>query len=370
MSYIIPDRVEISIIFNDMNYPLNQFNVLNFLHIGSSIRMLVPTLKISVTDQSGMLGSGVLVDGCSITVVLQSLGDGRSSTYKFHLSNFTSNNTPVGSQYTIYGYGYPPKYFGGTTTEGIRGTSDYVLSQIAQACQLTYDGTTTNDAQLWMPQNRSYAVFALRTAEYGYADEQSLMKLAFCPEGILRYKNLNKISDITLKCAQGKSDGDRFIIVDHRPSTSNGTSNLISGYNLARRRQGDTNPQQEIYDQLQFTSDSKTPLIDVTTKEQIGRGLQSFTPIDFGNTNENYDRGFYQNRRYSALLSMGTDFLTTYVSSLLLLDKIDFSAEDANGNLDTTTSGQYIITSKAIVAQGPNYYEKFEGVKNGTNWSK
>ena len=367
MSYVIQDRIEVSVLFGELNYPLGQLNSLNFLHMGSSIRMLVPTLCIGITDQMGIMNTGILKDGLQIRVVIKPVGSTESMTHRFVLSGLKYTNTGMGTQFTVYGYGGNTLYFAGTSTEGIRASSNEVIEQIANRCGLTYDGTDTNDVQLWMPQNRLNSVFARRTAGAGYVDNRSLMKLGLCMNGTLRYKNLNSVTDLKLRLLQGKTEKGFLPIVDHAPKVENGSSNVFSGYALQRFKQSTETPGVE--DTLTFIPDSRTPMIDVEMKSRIKRGLADFGPLDFGNTNESYDKALYQNRRYSSLYSVGCDFLTVYHSGLLLLDRIEFTGEQESGETNDSVTGQYVVSGHAILVQGPNYYEKIEGFRQGTNWS-
>ncbi len=365
MSYIIQDRVEISIIIGDLNYPLGELNTLNYLHLGSSLRLLVPTLQFSVTDQSGLLTASILKDGIPIKVMIKAIGQNQTYNYDFIHAGFKYANSALGMQYTIYGHGGSHTYFVGTSTEGIRGTSSDVIQEIALKSGLRFEGHQTSDPHLWHPQNRTYAVFARRTSNAGFLNEQSLMKLGLCLDGTLRYRNISEQEPPVARLLQGKTDEGFIPVVNHEPKTNNGSNNPLSGYVYERRIQS-SRPQ--ALSNVTFTPDSNQPMIDTGVKDKVGRGLQTFSPIDVGNTTPLYDRALYQNRRLASLYSFGCDFQTMHVSGLKLLDHIDFTCEMENGTVNKSTTGTYRVTSHAILVQGPNYYEKIEGYRQGTNW--
>lgn len=366
MSFIIQDRIEVSVILGDFNYPLNQLNALNFLHMGSSIKLLVPTLKLSITDQAGVLDTGMLKDGLPIKVVVNALGVNESRTFSFTLKALETANTGNGTQFTIYGYGGGPNYYISSSTEGIYGTSNDVIAEIARRCGLAYEGTVTSDAQLWMPQNRRNAMFAKRVASAGYVNSESFMKSALCMDGTLRYKNLSADDPVVLTMVQGKVNQGFLPIIDHKLKISNGSNNVLMGYAARRVTQSQERP--GIDDSLTLMPDSRTMMLNAEINEQVSRGNTMFSPIDVGNVHDYYERAIYQNRRISNLYSVGCDFLTTYPSGLQLLDRIEFVAERDTGTVNDGATGKYVTTSHAILIQGPNYYEKIEGYRQGTNW--
>ena len=368
MSYIVQDRIEISVLFGNLNYPLNQFNSLNYLHLGSSVKVLVPTLKLSVVDQSGMLNNGLLVDGLEITIVLKTIGSNDTSLqYKFTLTGIESTTVENGTNYTIYGMGGGLQFFANTALTGIRGTSNDVIKEIANRCGLLYEGTNTSDSQLWMPQNRTWAVFARNVAKAGYVNDRSFMRLACTLDGRLRYLNLSNPGESVATLVQGHIQPNMIPVLFHEPKISNGPNNIMSGYGLHRYKQSIDSP--ELRDKVTYVPDSRTPMLNTQAKNQAGRGIITYSPLDFGNNNESYEAAIYQNRRLGSLYSVGCDFITTYATGLSVLDRINFASEQDSGEVDNSVTGQYILTAHAILVQGTNYYEKLEGFRQGTNWS-
>jgi len=369
MSYNIQDRISITISFEGLEYPLSKFNVLNFLHISSNVRMLLPQFHMSLTDQSGILAQMGIKDSSKVTITIAAIGpDAVSKTYNFRVYSFKNALTGTGMQWEMDGFLDSIPYWFTTTADGIRGTSNEVLEQIAGVCGLQYEGTVTNDSQLWLPQNRIWGEFARRIVARGYANDKSCMKSVVTKEGILRYKDINNLPDANYSLLQGEMKEGWLPIVDHRPISDAGMNNALTGYMATRRQQSTvgTSDQQQ-FSELAFQPDSRTPLLDMETRSKVGRGRQQYSPIDVGNVHPAYEQAAYQNVRYGNLYNLAIECLSTFPTPLQVLDKFNFSSQLLGGEANNVTNGTYVQTGHVIFIQGINYYEKIIGVRHGTN---
>src|SRR5690606_33366761 len=105
MSYNIQDRISITISFEGLEYPLSKFNVLNFLHISSNVRMLLPQFHMSLTDQSGILAQMGIKDSSKVTITIAAIGpDAVSKTYNFRVYSFKNALTGTGMQWEMDGF--------------------------------------------------------------------------------------------------------------------------------------------------------------------------------------------------------------------------------------------------------------------------
>lgn len=369
MPYIVRDRIEVSLFINNVDYPIGTLNVLNFLHMAWSVRTMVPSIRFSITDQVGMLKSSIVQDAVPISVVIKPLGTDQSTTYNFRKFNHNVQSTVFGNQYDIDGYWDSIPFWFTTTSKGISGTSNDVLSSIASTCKLKYDGLPTSDSQLWLPGSARYCEFSKRVSDAGWKNDTSLMCSSLCLDGVLRYRDLNDLKPSQLKFLLGKAEEGYGNFVDFSPYAKSGFNNRLTGYSDTMYYQSATSSPQ-VYNQLSFTPDSTSPLYNQTVKGDAGRGMQRYSPIDFGNVHPMYEKAKYQNVRYSNLLNYGAKFLSIFPTTLTPLDKFNYSAFQSDGTPDPETSGDYIFTAQSIFIQGPNYFEKVEGLRHGTNTPK
>jgi hypothetical protein len=367
MSYIIQNKIEISIFIDGNEYPLSTINSLNFLHMGASAAMDFPTCCFQIVDQSRTIDSMGLQDGIPLRIVVRS-GQSNSQTFNFRKFNHLKDSSGPFAVYTIDGYYDSPLWFTGTTNQNIRSTSGGILSTIASQCGLNYDGVDTNDSQLWTPQNKKWRQFAKETTMNAYVDDTSCMCSALDFSGTLRFKDINNLPDATQKIIAYQYSTDAITAVAFQNKAGSGFNNSVTGYSNTRVSQSITADQTyTTINQLQFESDSRAPLYNTAVRDKAKNGPVRFSPIDVGNNHPNYERASYQNNRYRNLFSMGLEILIPQQTQFQLFDKINFSVQKEDTSQDTSASGEYTISGRAIYVQGSNYAEKLQVIRHGTN---
>lgn len=370
MGYVLQDRMEVSLFLSGVEFPLSGINVLNSLQVDMSVKVLLPTIHLVVTDEMELISKSSLVqDGTPLSVVMKPWGAGDAVTYNFRVFKYQSFRATIGTMYQIDGYLDFPKFWFQTSTEGIQGTSNQVLSEITRVCGMQYDGTNTNDSQIWFPQNRTYGIFAKKTVEHGYASDTSLMMFGVDFSGTLMYRDFNQQPDTAIDIVLGQYTNDARVATDYIPKNDGGLNNMLSGYNNIRVAQSAVGSTiQTTVKDLQFFPDSKTPFFNDELKAQTERGFVLYSPIDFGNVHESYERAYYQNQRYKNLMNAGVDFMSIMPTGLNLFDSFNFvDREVEDHEVNNSWSGKYRVTSKAIRVEGATYSEYFEGYRHGTN---
>jgi len=367
VGFSIQDRIEISLFINNVEFPLDAINILNFLHIGYWTRGILPTVHLSVFDARHSLDNIQLQDGIPLRLTVKPLNS-NTITYNFrkfhHRKTFNGN----GFIYEMDGYLDFAKYWTGTSVGGLQGTSNEVLSQIASTCGLTFDGTTTNDAQLWLPRNRTYGEFANQIKRRGYISTQSYMELAVNADGSMRYKDVNNLPAPTQTIVLGQYTAGSYTAVEYLPKAKSGLTNKMTGYQNTRFAQSMVGEKPSVASStVTFVPDSKSPLFNTTVQQQVSRGYQTFGGIDVGNTHSNYDQAIYQNMRFANTYSLDVEFLIQTPTPFRLLDTFTFAVEQGASKQDQAFAGAYTIAGKAIFITGAIYAEKLLGVRQGTN---
>ncbi|MNK97987.1 hypothetical protein D3C87_1183380 [compost metagenome] len=368
-SYIIQDRIEVSIFLNGVSYPVQAINNINFIKMDCMVGSLLPTCHFSITDQSELILNNKLIqDGTTVSFVIKALGTPHSRTYNFRVFKFRQEKSTMGTKWEADGYWDAPLYWLGTSSEGVRGTSSFVLSDLAARCGLKFEGDVSADPQLWMPQNRTYGEWVREIVKRGYLNDQSLMISGVDLTGTLRYLDFNKDSTSVLKMVYGMYKSEETPVQDFGPSSNSGFNNKLTGYSNNRRAQSVLGTADQIaHNTVEFKPDSREPLFNMNLKEKQQRGYQQFSPIDFGNVHESYERARYQNMRYANLYSLVVDFMTSSFTGLNLFDTFTFATRQEGGKVDNQYSGKYKVTAVNITIQGANYAEYIEGTRHGTN---
>jgi hypothetical protein len=366
-SYIVQDRVEVSLAINGVAFPLDAVNLLNFLHIGYWTRGIMPTVHLSVFDARHTLDTVQLQDGIPLTITVKALGS-TTTTYNFrkfhHRKTFNGN----GFIYEMDGYLNYAKYWAGTSVGGLQGTSSEVLSQIASTCGLTFDGVATNDSQIWLPRNRTYGEFASKIKARGWIADSSYMELAVNPDGSMRYYDVNNLAAPTQKIVLGQYLQGSYTVVDYTPKAKSGITNKMTGYQNTRYAQSAISSTPSVASStITFVPDSSAPLFNTTVQQQVARGYQTFGGIDVGNTHANYEQAIYQNMRFANTYSMDVEFLIQTPTTFKLLDTFTFAVDQEANKQDQAFAGTYAIAGKAILITGATYAEKLLGVRQGVN---
>jgi len=367
MGYVLSDRLEVSIFINDVEYPLDTMNVLDFLHLGMSTRQLLPTCHFRIVDVMHVFDSLSLQDGIPIRI---SLKPWQATTQTYDFRKFHHKKTFNGTEfsYEVDGYLAVPKYWAGTLTSSMRGTSADIISSISATCGFTYDGDVTNDNQLWIPRNRTYGEFATKIASRGYVNDSSYMVLGTGLDGKLHYKNITTLPPSKKTLTFGQATQGTYPVINYAPRATSGLSNRMTGYQHSRYTQSLLS--ETTFDSFQsvtFTPDVKGPLFNTAIKNNIVTGYKTFGGIDVGNTHENYDQAIYQNIRFANTYSMTVEFELFIPSELNLLDKFTFSVDTTQQMQDVAYSGDYIVAAKAQYIQGARFVEKILGTRQGTN---
>lgn len=361
----INDSIKCAIFIEGQEFALDAGNALQVLHITASTLFKLPTLHLEMLDVLNIMPSYALEDNAKITVVLKGLYD---YTREFRVLRWQPQMIGAGFRYVIDGIWNAPRYWMGTDNAGMSGTSSTVLERIAKDCGLSVYETNakTSDSMTWMQGNRSYSDFARHIARHGYVSDTSHMMLAVDSLGFMRYLDANKLTAPKIQASLTPQPAEGVLMLtDFKPVTRSGVSNALGGYRYETyTQQGDAasriSPRE---DALTYAADSRYPLINTKVREDIERGPIRFSPIDFGNVHENYERARYQNMRYNLVKSLSGLFLFPFQTPLEPGNQIAFT--QTAGTKSTQYNGDYTVTEKTILIQGKSYNEKLVAMRGG-----
>lgn len=358
MGFKIQERLEVSIYFDDVEIIIDAMNILNYIHIGTSLSVRIPTISLSIYDTTQMLSKINLArDATVIKIVLITAGSKEEKVYPFRLFSSRKTAQPGGHTWDIDGYYDVPLYWLGSATKLYKGTSDYALAQLFTECGIKYKGTPTSDAQVWSGQYRRFSDFASYIARRGYVNDSSAMALGINLDGEARYINANVEQPPVLTFSNKQYVEGQFPIFDYQPISDSGYANLIGGYESKLYRQSIFKP--EVIDSLTVTPSAPMPEFNEDIKALIQTGPPKFSAIDVGNS-ETSERAVYQNTRFSCLFNTGLNIITTEISpDVSIGDWVVTAITLDDKTPDEAVSGSAIITAHALHITGANYSERF-----------
>lgn len=368
MAYRVQDRLEISLFFNNREYPFEKLNTLDFMHIGVGTKVGLPMLHLSLTDNTNFFNKEQdLADGALIAIIITAQGMTAKKSYAFRLHSYREQYSGGGFRYQIDGYLDAPMFWNGRTTTPILGTSFDALKTICGQTELNLDGYQCNDTQLWRPQNYTWMDFSRKISERGWLSDTSCMQLGVELDKTMIYRDLNDLVPPSHTFITYQYTDNTIPVVDFQVKTNSGFNNKTTGYWDKTIQQSVYANGSQAYDKLTFTPNTKVPLFNEKMKTAVKQGRVKFGPIDCGNVHESYEKALYQNIRYANLFSFGVELLTLFPTDVRLMDRVVFNCQLSSENTSKAYSGVYTVSSRAIYVQGANYYEKISAVRHGIN---
>lgn len=378
MAFEIEDRVSIRLFLGGVEVLFSKINSLNFLHMGSSSKLGVPMIHLSLSDPTEIISNRKLLgEGSSIRVMLSSgVGFKTVKTYLFRLNKHRKLAAAPSTTYEMDGYLDVPAYWIQTALKPRKGSSYQVLSEIAEDCGLEFEGDTTSDEQVWIPGNLKYYAWAKNIAERGYRSETSAMKLCLEMDGTLLYKDVCNLLQADHKVSLISKTPGHILATDFRPDTSAGFNNVRHSYKSAVVYQNILNNQTDFnkYDEevtVEQHSDEVTFLRNSDISNQVTRGSVRFQPLDFGNVHENYHRAKYQGSRLNGLFSLVGSVVTGDVTDVRVFDNLQMNLSSSSGTEhEKPYSGLYKVGGRVVYVNGSNYYEKFDVLRRAYSTEK
>ena len=366
MAYELKDRLYLSILFNDKEFPNTVSSSFDYVHMKASTAQRVPSVTLSLRDGDNWLASsGVLGDGTRITIVVRagSAEAAESTQYQFRFAACRENRGDNSTTYVIDGLLDVPKYLASTASGMVEGTSSVALKTVAAGCGMAFRGVGTSDSQKWYINNRSIANFVQYVTERGYATEDSCMISGVDFDQTLIYRDITSmevpVNQIGLRDLSGANG---LPAMSFYPETSSGALNYATGYSgqaVEQKLTGDTTntKHQAIGAQV---NDQGSLMVNSEVKSQIKEGAVRYGPIDPGNSHDNSERARYQNQRGLALFNSRLVVSIPIASGVSLLDTVSVSTSliEQDDPATKAFSGSYRVFSKIIYIAPGLYAEK------------
>ena len=363
--YKITSTLDAGLYINGKEFTGTPLSFVQSVHIAAHAHYQVPLITLSITDMADMLPYIGLQDGVTLQFSLKGVKniDRRYRVYSW-------DRVPIsgGFAYTIYGYHDSPRFFIGTASQQLRGSSSDVLKWLAADCAIEWHphNAVTSDSMLWTSPNSTVAQFAQQIARYGYVDGKSYMGLAVDSRGVMRYRNIAALPAPTIKVAYTvpTPNNDTVQITDFKSNNVAGNNNVLVGYQHERVVQSSNTKQQVVaISGSTVETGVNAPLLNGNVRALAQRGGISYSPIDFGNVHPNYEQARYQNVRLARLNNLSCEFLFGFQTDFEAFDNFTFVSPSTWP--DNSYDGNYIVTGKVIFIAGSQYVEKVIGVRMG-----
>lgn len=370
MSYELQGRLNLKLLFNGWEFPFQRANSIGFLHMSSGSQIGVPMFHMVLQDNTEVLSQvNRLNDSSLVQIVIQEGEQPDSNSYSFRTNYVKRTPNDGGYSYEFDGYFDCVKYWQESTAEPITATSSGAIKQIAETCDLKFEGDTTTDSQTWWPRNRLYHEWVHSIKEHGFRTDTSCMRAALNFDRTLVYKDIANIKKIAAKFSFADPQPGFLLVTDAQPVQASGTSNHFSGYAdqvIEQNLSEDTFNRITKEIQVKKRAGEGSLLMSSFVKKSLKQANVSFGPISPGNAHVEYMKAAYQNKRLNGLYSSGLDVITPQNTDLKVLDMVSINMEKADGYLKMY-SGQYIVANRTIYISGSNYSERLNLRRNTLN---
>lgn len=368
MGYSIKDRLDFQLQIGGRTVELEK-NMFDFFHVVESVRLYVPMMTLRMKDITKFFTrTDILTDGAPIVASISV--QGKKIIYPFRLFSHKSVLENGVENHTLHAYLDVPRYWTESTNLPIKETASNALQKLCGECGMTYEGATTNDQQIWMPQNRRRAEFAKHIVRHAYIDESSCCQMAVLTDKRMRMLNISDFSRFQVKQRFSNVQAKEVaVITDYNVLNKSGFYNAVTGYKDKQIQQSFLEQDKETKD-LNVKKNTKKLSVNSAVQTGVTQNRVSYTPVDVGNVNPNYERAKYQNQRLANLLTFGLEFVTPQLVEADLLDVINCDVAVPGSSSVTSLSGAYMVTSKVVYIENMNFYQKVEVFRQGLNSAK
>jgi hypothetical protein len=335
-------------------------SIISHLYIINNIHQYLPSFNFAFKDSASIFRNNPIFDGTPISI---DIGTGiRSMNPTLNFKSMGQPKIAPSGTYTAIGVnavldkiGYMKKVI----DKNVKGTSADVFNEIGGMVGLKVDADTTKDFMNWLPNGTTIAQYLKHVASKSFAGEATSMIQAVTDTGVLKFKDLEKLSKSGPK-ARFTYDNSGLPILTYATTPKSLASNSGHGYgtsSIGLKEDGSMFEANKIQMAMMSAANSVSSSIQDAIGD-LGSRINFLPPLS-GNTHEKWNDAIHQNPRIKATFAYDIELLTNVVSGVDLLDVVEFKGWDpATQGEALELTGKYIITASTKLIQNNRYLEK------------
>lgn len=354
-------------------------NFVDSVYIQDGFAVSVPVLQLILNDERGTLMEDMnLVDGTLVTIKIAKTRE-KVVVRKFRVWGSHKQTTAAGPKLVTTCIIDAPKWTAGVFTEGVRGTSDAVIGQMAQKAGLKYSGPPScDDVQTWLNVNKTRSAFTEDVAMRGYGSGQTCMSRLLTMDYEVRYRDLFAVLKEAPKwsflqnTAEGAAKATPIVIRETQDASASGFATHLMNYGQKQYEHSLNNDGQQSNLTLDAPLMGKSLPVNEDVRGQIAeRGARvTYTGFDTGtepapasNLHQHYEKAFYQNFRYLGLFSERVVLMTDECTEATTFDCVEYQHADQDNQEfkpSKALSGTWLLGGKTIwIKAGHKYSELY-----------
>jgi len=371
----IGNQVYVAVKLNGELIPL-MGGQLQSLTITESCNQFLPTIELSLIDQSGLLFSNAGInDGSILSVALSTRQHDIGSSWKDYIV-FIRKIRPLRTGFLVHAVGYLnfPKYLIGSSYGCFDSTASDVAKITAENSGLQAKVDSSNDKMIWIQTGQTRAKFIREVAMHAWANNDSAFITAVNRDGELLFYDITrqrtKNPKWNFQCVlelDNVVNDDKTVWVaedDYGAEFHSDLFNVTAGYGLVQRHHDFLTGIGKIDDTISYK-----PFTDKLLVNEDIKGVRTpYGDDNTGNMHKNYNLAKIQNLRNRALYSTTVSCVGVLPKQVSLLDRVQFSYFDrTKDRLGNVLDGAYFIERIVQTISTASYMTKFGLIREGIN---
>lgn len=351
-------------------YPATTTNIVELLWF-ESVHQSLPSLNLTIKDWDESFAKIASVgDGVKIDITLGD-GKGGETSATFNIQG-PPQITPGNGYNTVkmnavldaieYNRKIPQGLY--------EGTSNDAISKLAGEAGLTpVTPTSTNDSQVWLPNNNSIVNFVKSIAQHAYAGDSSAMTVGVTDQRQLIFGDANDLINQSTGVTLGYDESQGHIIIQDWNGTSSGmVANNFKSYGATTAfwtPEGILSELNKVTATLfgtnlfSFSSQNSDRIGDMGTRVDM-------QPRPAGNTHDKYNEAAHINTRTRSMWNVDFNCTTYQYTGIQLLSGVDVAPYRYGlpGQSEIFT-GRMLLTAKTKALFNSKYVERLTLTTNG-----
>lgn len=342
--------------------------------VRSSIHMDLPSLTFVANDFGSELIDKIKVCDGMLCQVSMSDGSAPGPVREFIFKGGpVTQPGPSADIVTMRGVLNKPKWGKQIWSKAVKGTSDEVITQMAQAAGLKPLVDKARDAMVWLPKNISISEYARFLGQRAWFGEKSAPIQGIRPDGTYLFHDLEKLFNNS--SSKGRAIGMRRGDIPYRQHSivSKGSvANSARGYGSTSVFDPGTGKIEEFGKTMASFLNGGLGAIGKSWQDAVGAlgARVEFAPIDSGNAHPRYHQARHQNARVRGTYSEDVHVMLDRESGYEILEKVEFHPFDRYGQPIEAYTGEYLVTNKVQSLREQKYIEKLTLTTNSTAGDK
>ena len=345
------------------------------LDIYESVPDALPNIKLVLVDDYSLIEEVKLNDGSLIEISLEPQVNESTTVVYTRYRVFGMKVIPLdnGDRVEIVAYLDAPDFFKNCEFQSVTGSSSQVAIELAKRSSLDYEVDDAIDRQTWIRSGITGYQWLSQVANHAWNNNYSAYVHCITRESVLKFYNVgirrqqeSKWEFIYSENSNATLEDNQILITDHQYILNSGVLNRWYGYGRLTNEYSVTTG---LFDSnIQISElDKSTDFLNINSQLDSTPRYDA-SPIDCGNTHDNYSLARIQNGRILSTFSTNVKVISNILKEVQLLDRVKLITI-AKGLLEVRKSlnGDFFVDRIRISIDRTSFVVAYNLVREGAN---